>query len=257
MSNPIILAENIIELGTPAATDTASGYDVANITDRRPYTYWQANAAGTKYVTVDCGVATTADAIGFVGHNFYTASAQVSVECSDDNFAAETIEALAAFTPASDRAVLKVFTPKNKRYWRIKMVTAAVAAKIGVVLLGDRVTFNTAPVAPFDPFPESVIAETARAKSGHIIASAKRYVSSRIVAEFRGVLDSWITGTFKPLWDTYLAELYPFFWAWDLTNYSTAAYWVVIPEDFELRIEYGDLGLTYRDMTLEFEAIKE
>ena len=100
---------------------------------------------------------------------------------SDDNFAAETIEALAAFTPASDRAVLKVFTSKNKRYWRIKMVTAAVAAKIGVVLLGDRVTFNTAPVATFDPFPESVIAETARAKSGHIIASAKRYVSSRIV----------------------------------------------------------------------------
>lgn len=257
MANPIILAENILELGTPAATDTAAGYDVANITDRRPYTYWIAGAAGTKYVTVDCGVATTADAIGFVGHNFYTSGAEVSVECSDDNFAAETIEALAAFTVTSDRAVLKTFTSKNKRYWRIKMVTAAVAARIGAVLLGDRVTFNTAPVAPFDPFPESVIAETARAKSGHIIASAKRYVSSRIVAEFKGVPNSWITGTFKTLWDTYLSELYPFFWAWDLTNYATEAYWVVLPEDFELRIEYGDAGLDYRDMALEFEAIKE
>jgi len=256
-SNPIILAENILELGTPAATDTASGYDVANIIDRRPYTFWVAGGAGTKYVTVDCGTSQTADALGIVGHNLYTASATVSVECSDDNFAAETVEALAGFTPSSDYALLKTFTSKDKRYWRIKIVTAAVAAKIGVAFIGDRVTFDKAPIADFDPFPETVVAQTTRSKTGHLIASAQRYIGSRIVAEFRGVLASWISSTFRSLWDSYLAKLYPVFWAWDITSDSTGVYFVVIPDDFTLSMKIGELGTDYRDMILEFQAVKE
>lgn len=53
MANPIILHDNRLFEGTITATDTASGYNVANIIDHRPYTFWQAASAGLKYLTVD------------------------------------------------------------------------------------------------------------------------------------------------------------------------------------------------------------
>lgn len=54
-AKPKLLYDSILVGATLAATDTASGYDVDNITDLRPYTLHKFDDYGTKYITIDCG----------------------------------------------------------------------------------------------------------------------------------------------------------------------------------------------------------
>lgn len=49
--NPVILYKNTFESGKLIATDTASGFDVDNIADLNPDTFWKAASYGTKYIT--------------------------------------------------------------------------------------------------------------------------------------------------------------------------------------------------------------
>ena len=122
MQTPIILYDNRLTDGTPAATDTAAGYDILNILDLRTYTQWKAASSGTKYITIDCGSAKSADCLAVIGHNLYTAGATVSVESSSDN--ATWTQRLAGFTPTSDKAFMKLFVSASARYWRIKIINA-------------------------------------------------------------------------------------------------------------------------------------
>lgn len=259
ISNPIILAENIFELGTPTATDTNADtdYNVLHIKDRRTYTFWKAASAGTKYLTVDCGYNVTADALGIMAHNLYTCGATISVECSSDNFIADTTVALAGFTVTTDRAILKTFTQQTKRYWRIKIVTASIAAYLAVAFIGDRVTFPRTYLKSnsFDPRPQKVMTESARSKTGNILGSTILYTSRTIKLALNFVTAAWIDSDFTPLWDTYLSQLKPFFYAWEITEHPTEIDYVKIPDEFELSMPYDTAGR--RTINLTFEGIKE
>lgn len=259
VSAPIILAENILELGTPTATDTDSdaAYSVLHLTDRRTYTYWLGASAGTKYVTIDCGTAVAADTLAIIGHNLYTANATVSVEHSDDNVT--WAEVLAGFTPTSDHAFMKTFTTATKRYRRLKIVTASIAAKIAVVFLGARVTFPRTWSHPsrgsFDPLPEKVVASSVRSKAGNLLGSVLQYASITMTMEIEFLTDTWIAGTFRTLWDTYLSQLYPVFVSWDPGDHPTEVLFGKIPDDFELSRPWTQNA--YRSLSLEFEGVKE
>lgn len=254
-AKPIILAENIFNLGTPAATDTATGYDVLNILDRRPYTFWQAASFGTKYITINCGSAVTADALGIVGHNLFTCAATVSVEHSPDN--ASWTESLAGFTVTNNRAILKTFTSASKQYWRIKIVTAAIAPKIAVAFIGDRVEFprTYSGNSKFCPAPQTVYAESARAKSGILLGTSLRYILIPFNLTVEYLTSSWVDNTFTPLWDSYLSQLYPVFVAWELTNHPNDIFFAKIPDGFKLQTFYDQMG--NRTVSLDFEAVKE
>ena len=257
-SKPIILAANIFETATPTATDTATGYDVLNILDRRTYTLWKAASFGTKYLTIDAATATAVDALGIIGHNLSTCSATISVEHSTTGlWAGEEVEILAGFTVTTDKAILKTFTSATIRYWRIKIVTAAIAPYIAVAFLGPRATFSRAMTINFDPFPEKLITETNRSKGGHILGTTIQYVSSEITAKFNAVATTWIEATFRDLWDDYLSQLKPVFWAWEITNHPLEIYYVTVPESFNMSMPYGSMGSSYRDLSLTFEAVKE
>jgi hypothetical protein len=259
VSAPIILAQNILELGTPTATDTDAdtAYSVLHLTDRRTYTYWLGASAGTKYVTIDCGTPVPADALGIIGHNLYTATATVSVEWSADGVS--WTEALAGFTPTSDKAFLKTFTAATKRYWRLKIVTASIAAKIAVVFLGSRVTFPRTWSHPsrgaFDPLPEKIVASSVRSKAGNLLGSVLQYASISMTMEIELLTDTWISGTFRTLWDTYLSQLYPVFVSWDPGDHPAEVLFGKIPDDFELSRPWTQNA--YRSLSLEFEGVKE
>jgi len=251
-AKPTILAESRLLDGTPEATDTASGYDVLNIRDYRPYTFWVAASSGTKYITVDCGAAAAADALAVIGHNLYTADATVSVESSGNG--SDWTERLTGFTPSSDEAFLKAFTSVSARYWRIKIVTAATAAEIAVAMIGSRLTFERYPRNNFDPAPEKVAAETARSKTGQLLGAVLKYVSLDVTVSFQRLTPSWVSDTFKPVWDDYLSQLLPFFWAWDITNHADEVYFAAIDAGFALKTPYD---ANRRSMTLRFTGIKE
>ncbi len=249
---PLILAENVFLLGTPTATDTETGYDVLNIHDYRTYTFWKAASAGTKYITIDCGTPVTVDALGIMGHNLYTADADVSIESSDDNVSWS--ERLAAFTPASDKAMMKIFSAASARYWRIKIVTASVAAQLSVAFLGQRFEFPRYVTASFDPCPEAISAVTSRSKTGNLLGSILDVIMSTITAQFTKLTESWANNTFRPFWDEYLSQLTPFFWAWEITNHPTEVYYGKIPDDFNLSVPYDPWR---RSVTLKIETVKE
>lgn len=249
---PMILAENIYLLGDPTATDTETGYDVANIVDCRSHTFWKGASAGTKYITVDCLTPVTADALGIVGHNLYAADAVVSVESSPDN--SIWTERLAPFAPVSDKALLKTFTIASARYWRVKIVTASVAARIAVIFLGDRFEFPRHISGSYDPYPEEISAVTSRSKTGNLLGSTLDLIMSKISVQFSKMTDSWVINTFNPLWDDYLSRLQPFFWAWDITNHPTEVYYGKVPDDFSLSRPYDPWR---RTVTLKIETVKE
>ena len=61
MSRPAILYDNRLADAAPAASDTAAGdFDVANLADWRPFTWWRP-ATMPATVTVDSGAAAPVD----------------------------------------------------------------------------------------------------------------------------------------------------------------------------------------------------
>jgi len=251
---PIILFDNRFLDGTITATSEATGFPVANIVDLRTYTFFKANAAGTCYLTVDCGAAKSADALGIISHNLKTANASIAVESSNDNFTANIIERLAPFTPASDKSFMKLFTSASDRYWRIKIVTASIAAQIAVVMLGQRLTFERHIYGElFDPAPEKIEAESSTGKTGHLLGSIVKYTQYGIDTEWKNLTDTWVRNTFKPAWDAHISKFYPYFFAWDIDRFADDVFFVV----------YGGNGLSMpynpirRNLKLTMIGVKE
>jgi hypothetical protein len=253
-AKPKILYNSILDGATLSATDTASGYDVNNIIDLRPYTLHKFNAPGTKYITADCGSAVSADALAIVGHNLKTAAATVSVEYSSDNFAGDINVALAGFQPDDDTALLKEFTTQSARFWRIKIVTAAVAAQIGVALIGAILTFQRSASGNFDPDRQKIYAASKKSKTGNLLGIVTKYLERDITLVFKRLTPAWISGTFLTAWDNHLRACKPFILAWDITNHASEVYLVRIPENFTLSMPYDPVR---RSLTLKMTGVAE
>lgn len=231
--NPVILADSRFLDGTPTATDTAAGYDVLNIRDNKPFTSWKAASAGTKYLAVDCGSAKSADAIGIYKHNLGTAEASVSVESSATGaWAGEQVQRLAPFTPANDKAVLKTFAASSARYWRVKIVTASVAAQIAECSIGARLEFPYPPDSQFVPVSESIEAQAVQSKSGQRLEAIVRFVNWTVTPVWSGLSRTWLDANVRPFWSSWARYLYPFYWAWDLNEYPNEILWGAVPEEY-------------------------
>jgi len=254
MQTPIILYDNRLTDGTPAATDTATGYDILNIIDLRPYTFWKGASSGTKYITVNCGSAKSADCLAIIGHNLYTAGATVSVESSPDN--ATWTERLAGFVPTSDKALLKKFTSASAQYWRIKIVTAAVAAYVAVAFLGVKIQFDYPPETPYPPYSETPVADVKRNKNGHILGASTYNPMLELTAQFGFVSRTWLDAYFIPFWQNHARLFKPFFFAWDLDTYPADVFFVSIDDKMALETPFSILA--YVDaISLTMRGVRE
>lgn len=255
MSLPKILYDNILASGV-TATDTATDYSVDNIYDLRTYTYWTAASSGTKYITMDAGAAVDVDSLAIISHNFSTASATVSLEHDDNSGFTSPTEAIAGFAPTADTAIFKSFTSVSERYWRVKIVTAAVAARIGVVILGEEVEIPVYPDAPFTPKVESIIASTKRTKAGSILGSTLNYNPLTFSVSFDYPPFSFLDGDFKTFWDDHGKLLKPFFWVPNLSELDTDIYFVKFPDNFKLAIPQKNTSNADK-LKLKFEGVAE
>jgi len=222
--NPLILFDNRFADAVPAASATASGYDVRHIADGRPYTFWQGDGPGTFYLSVNCGAAKAADALGIVGHNLGTAGATISVESSGNG--QDWTERLAGFSPSDDLAILKTFPQASDLHWRLKIVTTAAAPRLGVVMLGVGLQFPFPPDTPYTPFTEDVEAETELSQAGHALGTVIRYRPVRVTARFSHLARNWVFGDFQAFWETHAAERRYFFWAWDLDEFPADVFYL-------------------------------
>lgn len=228
MALPIILADNRFRDATPTATDTATGYDVAAIADERTYTFWQAAAAGIKYLTVNCGSSKAANAVAVIGHNLYTAGVALSVEYSSNG--SDWSEALAGATPTTDGAFLRTFTEQTAQYWRVKLASGSAAPRVAQIVLGQRITVPWPPDGPYTPYTETVEAETTLGKTGHILGSLVHFKPLAIAPRWREIDRTWTFGTFQAFWDGHASLLRPFFWAWDLEVFPAHVFYVALAQ---------------------------
>jgi hypothetical protein len=254
--NPFILYDNRYLDGTPAATDTATGYDVNNIRDWRPYTFWMGSSLGTKYLTVNCGSAKAADSLFLLGHNLYTVGATISVECSSDNFASDVTVALAGFTVTDNKAVIKTFASKTKQYWRIKLASCSAAPYLAVALLGARMDFPSPPESPFDPYNEGIEADAPRSVEGNLLESVVRYHPVEITAIFRILTRTWVLSTYRAFWDNHGKLLKPFAWCWDIVTYANLVHYLSLTPDarFSMPVSLKDY---VDEIVLPMEGIAE
>ncbi len=221
MSLPVILYKNLFATGTLSATDTAVGYDINNLVDWRPFTFWQAASLGTKYITIDTVLGGTADTLGIMAHNGYTASALISVESSPDN--ASWTERLAPFTPASDRAQLKVFTSASTRYWRAKIVTAALAPIAAIIAIGERLTLPRNIKSNTIPWTAGVLLDAPVTKTGNPLTSAFKYSPIDLPIQIPPTAGNytWYSGAFRDFWFDHFRRRLPFFYAPNLSVFPT------------------------------------
>lgn len=212
MQKPFILSDNRFADATPTATNTAAGFDAAHIGDLRTHTSHRFASSGTRYYTVDCGSARSADTLAIVKHNLGTAAAAVSVESSPDN--AVWTERLAPFTPTADTIICKQFTTASARYWRVKIVTASVAAEVAVLLLGARLDFpelldgKTAVVID----EEKIQAEAMESETGSLLGVVTRFFPYEMRPTLSMLDPDWFRDTWRPWWNTHGKLLKPFVW---------------------------------------------
>jgi hypothetical protein len=226
MSKPIIAYKNIFASGV-TATDTAATYSVDNIYDWRPYTSWKADSFGTKYITMDAGAAVDVDTLCFQTHNLGTASATVSLESSTTGaWGGEEVEQIAGFQPANDNAIAKVFTQATVRYWRVKIITGAIAAQIGCVVLGAQMIFPTYPGKPFTADSQGVNVTANNPRGGHIFRVKSYYTPLDISVSFTWPTMYFVDNIYAEFWHTHGKKLIPFFWIENITDYPNKIYFV-------------------------------
>lgn len=195
------MTNNVFEVGALTATDTAAGYDVNNILDRRPFTKWRAASSGTKYITVDhTGANLPVSGIAIIGHNFHTADAAVTVEAY--NVVDDWVE-IHEFTITKDGSIAGHWDlVEDADEWRIKIVTASVAAEFAIALMGEVTVFPVPPDSPHTDFAEMGIKESGNSKTGNLLGVVNRGSIFTFNLKFslllRSWVDAWILGWWWP-----------------------------------------------------------
>ena len=162
-------------------------------------------------------------------------------------------EAIAPFTPAADRALMKTFTLVSSANWRIKIVTAAITPYIGVIFLGDSITLPKYPQGNYAPTPERVQVENNINRDGQFIGGIRFQRTFNISLSQTRVTDAWVNDTFRPIWDEHIALGRPLFLAWDILNHPTQILYAWLPKRGEFPFKYsqsrmgGRLKLTGQD----------
>jgi hypothetical protein len=210
---PSFLSDNRFEDATPTASSTASGYDPANVADRRPYTQWVADSTAST-IMINCGVAKSADTLAIAGHNLGTIAASVVLEASANGTDWATV--LPSFLPAGDLVIMKPFAAASYQYWRLS-ISAGAAAQIGVLSVGTRISPARFPAGAFAPENITVKSDNAIGKTGHLLGSAIRYLPKAIAATLQHPGKAWVEDIYKPFFIANAGK--PFFFGWDLDNW--------------------------------------
>lgn len=251
--NPVILYQNCFASGTLTASETASGFDVANVVDFRPYTLWKGTLTNPLYITMNCGAAVAADALGICGHTLGTCGATIDLEHSANgsNWTSLGI----GYAPSDDAPILKLFNSATKQYWRLKITGHTIAPVIGVLMVGPRLTFPYPPETPHIPFDEGIVAASEISKTGNLLGSVINYKPIDIAVDFGLLPRTFVFDTYKPFWDNHASNLKPFFWAFDASAYGTLVYYAMM--DPATRFQAPLTTLSYVDrLSFRLKTVK-
>ena len=256
MSYPFILYDNVFDLTTTATDTDANGdYNAAYVSDLLPYTLWLAASTGTKYISVDATASETADTLAIVGHNLGTAGATVSLESSATGaWAGEETERVAGFVPSDDENIIKQFTSGSDRWLRLKIISAAIAPQVGVLMVGERLDFPAYPDSPFEYRTEKINTVNNISRAGHLLGVDNKYTPLTMSASFTWVSYTFMDGDYKTFWDAHGKLQKPFVWVPNITEWPTSSFFVRFPNNFKNSIKLKDTS-NMEKLSLKFEGI--
>jgi hypothetical protein len=238
VARPKFLYDNRFADATPVASSTAAGdYNVLNLRDWRPYTWWKPSAMPAT-VTVDAGSAKAADYALIYGHDLFTQGATVEVRSSTDNFSASDV-LQASSTPASNDPVLLTFNSASFRYWRLRF-TGATAPSIAIGVIGAALESTEYFDGEFDPVRRRVHATTNRNENGHPLGRAVLFESWEHQLKLPNVAWSWARDTFIPAWKSHLRGS-PFGFVWESALYPGDVHLVQAGDDLRVPHRAGSL----------------
>lgn len=143
---PTILFNNLFLNGTLAASTEAVNYAKENVRSENTVKSWRPTALPAT-LSVDLGVATSADSFAIVSHNCGTNGNTVYLESSTDGIAWTT---RCTVIPTDNTTILGLFTSVSARYWRIQVAFGTVPT-IAVVFLSQRFNFPAGVRPPYTP----------------------------------------------------------------------------------------------------------
>lgn len=224
--NPIIMYENYLTLASSinvSSTDSNPIYNKANLYDYRPYTFWKMGSASDQGVEVNFASAKSITALGIINHNL--SGCIISLKKVID----EVETTVVSWTQSGNGNIFKTFSAQSASQFKLYISTAG-GKQIGLLMLGNYITFPYPPNTPYAPYEEAIIAENAISEGGYLLGSTVKYNPINLNATFEMISQSWVTSYFIPFW-THAKALKPFIYAWDVTDYPNDIFFVWVKPD--------------------------
>lgn len=226
---PKILYDNRFADATPVASSTAAGYDVLNLRDWRPYTWWKPSSLPAT-ITVDCGSSKAADYFAVYGHDMASRGNTIELRKSTDNFAANDV-LVASKTPTTDDPFVVEFTSTTSRYWRLKVSNGS-APVLAIAPAGAALVMPRRLTNGFDPIRRTIKGQSNRSEDGHPLGKVIECESWEQELSFGQIEWTWLRSTWVPAWKAHLRGT-PWLLAWDLTDHPDELYLVQSGETYD------------------------
>lgn len=229
MAKPKFLYESRFNDGTLAASSTAAGnFDVNNLKDFRPYTWWQP-ASLPATVTVDCGSSKSANYSVVYGHNLFSKGCTYEVRGSTDNFSASDV-LVASLAPSSDDPFYLGFTPTSFRYWRLGLFNGT-APSLAIVAIGTSFDLTVGLMSGFDPLGRKIDGQSNQNLNGQPLGKVIDFEGWEQTLNLERVTWDWARNTFLPAWRASLRSS-PFIFAWDTDAFPAELRLVTVKDMF-------------------------
>lgn len=239
-----IFHESRFDDAIPVASTTATGFDVLNLLDWRPYTKWQPTALPAT-VTVDCGSAKSADYCVVWEHDLFTQGATLEVRGSTDNFSASDVLE-ATVTPTDNKPFLLEFTSASYQYWRIR-ITGTTMPTLGVAAIGVALEFPKGLTENFDPVGRMPKGVFNKSVAGMPLGRTVQYEEWAQSLSFQNLTWAWLRSDWEPAWDAHLKSE-PFVFAWDSAGHAAEIVLVTVKNGFKTPHKAGSLASLTLDL---------
>lgn len=238
MALPKILHDNRLDDGAPAASTTETGYNVANVNDWRPSTWWKPTAVPAT-ITVDCASPKSAD-YGLI----YGEAATYEIRGSTDNFSASDV-LLGSKTLTARGYGLILFNSASYRYWRVRQ-TGTVGA-VAIAAIGAALVLPGPLDAGFDPLGSKIYGSYNRSVAGQPLGRTIDFEEWSETIRVPFVTWSWLRTYWEPAWAAHLRGE-PFGFAWDTDTYPDDVKLVVVRDGYRAPHQPGQLANLQMDL---------
>jgi hypothetical protein len=211
--------ENLVTIYNVATTSEQSGYPITNLANDSTSSKWKSNdASSIQYITVTLG-GHAVDYIAIAGHNLSSASCAIVIEGQVSESGA-WVSLISAFTPASDRPIMKVFSSVTLYAIRLKITPAgtkkpeAAVIYVGsVMLLPRNIYVGHTPI----PYGRGIEAVNGLSESGAFLGRIIRGTAYGSTVSIKNMTPEWYRSTFELFMGA--AKTSAWFYAWRLVDY--------------------------------------